>query len=309
MATKKCLQRKIGMLLLIISVLLGACSQTTSTTKSTNTTNTTEEKQFKSDKEANVNAKQQSTNQSNKKNQIVSLPKGLITATIIRNVDGDTVHVSIKGKDEDIRLLLIDTPETHKPGTPVQPYGPEASAYAEQELAVGTKVKLEEGVKGHERDKYGRLLAYIYLPNGKMYNEEVVKKGLARVAYIYEPNTKHLKELKNDESYARKHKLGIWSIPGYVTDRGYNMDAKGAAHTVSSSPNTSTQNSSNQSFKNNPADDKESNTSCKGKIKGNANSKIYHVPGGAFYDRTRDNIVWFCTESDAIKAGYRKSQR
>jgi len=54
---------------------------------------------------------------------------------------------------------------------------------------------------------------------------------------------------------------------------------------------------------------KQSNLSCQGKIKGNANSKIYHVPGDAYYDRTTANIVWFCTEAQAQKAGYRKSER
>jgi len=62
-------------------------------------------------------------------------------------------------------------------------------------------------------------------------------------------------------------------------------------------------------FENNPSDDRQSNMSCSGQIKGNKNSKIYHVPGGAYYDRTQDNIVWFCSEADAQAAGYRKSQR
>ncbi|PHA11648.1 sunset domain-containing protein [Bacillus toyonensis] len=67
--------------------------------------------------------------------------------------------------------------------------------------------------------------------------------------------------------------------------------------------------SNGQPFQNNPSDDKESNTTCKGQIKGNANSKKYHVPGGQFYDSTKDNIVWFCSEADAQAAGYVKSKR
>nr|WP_231099243.1 calcium-binding protein [Priestia aryabhattai] len=62
-------------------------------------------------------------------------------------------------------------------------------------------------------------------------------------------------------------------------------------------------------FENDPSDDQQSNMSCSGQIKGNKNSKIYHVPGGAYYDRTQDNIVWFCSEADAQAAGYRESQR
>ncbi|MCU5182437.1 sunset domain-containing protein, partial [Bacillus toyonensis] len=67
--------------------------------------------------------------------------------------------------------------------------------------------------------------------------------------------------------------------------------------------------SNGQPFQNNPNDDKESNTTCKGQIKGNANSKKYHVPGGQYYDSTKDNIVWFCSEADAQAAGYVKSKR
>ncbi|PFI67796.1 calcium-binding protein [Priestia megaterium] len=62
-------------------------------------------------------------------------------------------------------------------------------------------------------------------------------------------------------------------------------------------------------FENDPSDDQQSNMSCSGQIKGNKNSEIYHVPRGAYYDRTQDNIIWFCSEADAQAAGYRKSQR
>ncbi|NRQ72130.1 protein TolA [Bacillus cereus] len=62
-------------------------------------------------------------------------------------------------------------------------------------------------------------------------------------------------------------------------------------------------------FQNDPSDDKEANTTCKGQIKGNANSKKYHVPGGQYYDSTKDNIVWFCSEADAQAAGYVRSKK
>ena len=67
--------------------------------------------------------------------------------------------------------------------------------------------------------------------------------------------------------------------------------------------------SSGGSYVNNPSDDQETNIACKGKIKGNANSRIYHVPGGSYYESTKDNIVWFCSEAEAEAAGYRKSKR
>ncbi|PEP71470.1 calcium-binding protein, partial [Bacillus pseudomycoides] len=79
--------------------------------------------------------------------------------------------------------------------------------------------------------------------------------------------------------------------------------------TVASSATSNHGGSNGQPFQNDPSDDKETNPSCKGQIKGNANSKKYHVPGGQYYDSTKDNIVWFCSEVDAKAAGYVKSKK
>ncbi|PEY31991.1 calcium-binding protein [Bacillus cereus] len=79
--------------------------------------------------------------------------------------------------------------------------------------------------------------------------------------------------------------------------------------TVTSTSNSNHGGSNGQPFQNDPSDDKETNTSCKGQIKGNANSKKYHVPGGQFYNSTKDNIVWFCSEADTQAAGYVKSKK
>src|SRR3954451_24306016 len=77
-------------------------------------------------------------------------------ATIVRVIDGDTVDVTIGGRDEHVRLIGIDTPETKKPNTPIQCYGPEASAFTEELLPPGTPVRVERDVEA--RDDYGRLL-------------------------------------------------------------------------------------------------------------------------------------------------------
>ncbi|MBM7683086.1 micrococcal nuclease [Pullulanibacillus pueri] len=262
-----------------------------------------------------------------------SPPSDLVSAIVSKNVDGDTIHVTLNGKDETIRMLLIDTPEDVDPQAPVEPYGYDAANYAKKKLPVGKKIYLEIGKKGSERDKYNRLLAYVYITPKDMYNEDVVRKGLARVAYIYPPNTDHLSLLKKDQTYAKEHQLGIWSLSGYVTSSGYShslsCDYASKHHYSTRTCDTSTTKSSNTlsqkkdasatnetgtsktttPAKNNTSDDRQTNVSCKGKIKGNKNSKIYHVPGGAFYDSTQDNIVWFCSEADAEKAGYRKSKR
>lgn len=232
--------------------------------------------------------------------------KQLIPAVIVKNIDGDTVEVKINSRVEKIRMLCVDTPETHHPRLGVQPFGPEASEYTKKILSVGTQVEIEPGI-GDGRDKYGRLLAYIYV-NGKMFNEMLLEKGLARVAYIYAPNTKYVDQFYAIQKEAQKKGIGIWSIENYAQEDGYhassateNMNNKDTA--------TPVDHRNGGSFQNNPYDDQETNVNCKGKIKGNANSHVYHVPGGAYYESTKDNIVWFCSEKEAENAGYRKSKR
>lgn len=181
----------------------------------------------------------------------------LIAVVVSKNVDGDTIHVTMpNGKDEDIRMLLIDTPEDVSPTKPVEPFGIAATNYAKQVLPVGKHIYIEEGASGYKRDKYGRLLAYVYLTPTDMYNVDVVKKGLARVAYIYPPNTKYLSELKAAQSEAKAQQLGIWSLPNYVTPNGYSLQVacpyaqskgystKGCPASTLTLPSTSSSNSS-----------------------------------------------------------------
>ncbi len=67
---------------------------------------------------------------------------------------------------------------------------------------------------------YGRALGYIFV-DGMLLQETLVREGLARVAYVKEPNTKHLSELEKAQEQAKSESLGIWSIPGYMTDKGF----------------------------------------------------------------------------------------
>lgn len=153
-----------------------------------------------------------------------SSSSALIPVTVAKEVDGDTIHVTMpSGKNEDVRMLLIDTPEDVDPYKPVEPFGPKAAAYAKKMLPIGKHIYLQEGKPGYKRGKYGRLLAFVYRTPNDMYNKDAVKKGLARVAYVYPPNTQHLSALKKSQQYAKSHTLGIWGIPGYVTPDGYNL--------------------------------------------------------------------------------------
>ncbi|GIO25307.1 thermonuclease family protein [Oceanobacillus sp. J11TS1] len=137
--------------------------------------------------------------------------------TIERVVDGDTVIVHLEdGTRERVRLLLIDTPESVKPNTEVQPFGEEASDFAKKLMPEGEKVELERGTP--DRDDYDRMLAYIWV-DGENVNQMLVEEGYARVAFVYEPNTKYLDELEEAQEEAKEDGENIWSIPGYVESR------------------------------------------------------------------------------------------
>ncbi|AOH54088.1 hypothetical protein ABE28_006965 [Peribacillus muralis] len=210
------------------------------------------------------------------------------TAKIVRVVDGDTVKIKLaNGNEETVRLLLIDTPETVHPSKPVQPFGPEASKFTKNLMPAGSTVEVETGIG--ERDKYGRLLAYFYV-DGKMVNKLLLEKGLARVAYVYAPNTKYLAELESIQKQAQKGRIGIWSIEDYATSKGFDDSKTDEA----------------------PKEESIETTGCSNpKIKGNINSKgykIYHLPSGQYYEITKPEKM-FCNEQDAQDAGFRKSQR
>src|ERR671925_1352101 len=108
------------------------------------------------------------------------------TARVLRVIDGDTIEVELAGKAETVRLIGVDTPETRHPRKPVQAFGKEATAFTRQ-MVEGKEVRLEFDVQ--PRDKYGRLLGYVYVGD-TMLNAELVRQGYAQVA-TYPPNVKY----------------------------------------------------------------------------------------------------------------------
>ncbi|MCM3568907.1 thermonuclease family protein [Neobacillus mesonae] len=297
---QKMLKQPLFILIIVLSFILSACTGNGEVQHSANT----EKGSKAAPAAAQPKAEEaQQTTTINEADNVQTSNKRLLPGVIVKNIDGDTVEIKMDNRVEKIRMLCIDTPETHHPRLGVQPFGPEASEYTKKILPVGKKVEIETGI-GDGRDKYGRLLAYIYV-DGKMFNEMLLEKGLARVAYIYAPNTKYVDEFYSIQKKAQKKGTGIWSIENYVQEDGYHAsEAKNNQQTKGHSTNNK-----GNTFQNNPNDDQESNVECKGKIKGNANSHIYHVPSGDYYDSTKDNIIWFCTEKEAQDAGYRKSKR
>jgi micrococcal nuclease len=126
-------------------------------------------------------------------------------AYVSRVVDGDTVEVRLDGAEEDVRYIGVDTPETVKPDTPVQCFGPQASSFNHR-LVEGRRVRLVFGVE--RRDVYGRLLAYVYL-DGRFVNAELVRRGLARTLTI-PPNDRFAGRLKRLEIAAARAGRGLW---------------------------------------------------------------------------------------------------
>jgi micrococcal nuclease len=132
-------------------------------------------------------------------------------ANVTRVIDGDTIVVHIGGRDENVRLIGIDTPETHKPGTPVECYGPEASAHLAELIPPGSTVRLERDRDA--RDVYGRLLAYVYRDDGLFLELAMVRDGFAGPLAIA-PNTAHRAALDGAAASARAAGLGLWGACG-----------------------------------------------------------------------------------------------
>lgn len=209
---------------------------------------------------------------------------------VIKVVDGDTIDVSFKGRTERVRLIGIDTPETVKPNTPVEPYGKEASNFTKTKL-TGKTVFIEIDVG--ERDKYGRLLAYIWIDEplntsdeeirAKLFNAQLLIDGYAQLLTI-PPNVKYVDQFTIYQKEAREASRGLWGLQ--TTNSQKQNSPKSNDRNKDSGPNGE-------------------------KIKGNINSKgekIYHVPGGQFYEQTNPE-EWFFSEEEAQSAGFRPSKR
>ncbi len=142
--------------------------------------------------------------------------------TVTRVTDGDTVEVrpEIDGVS-DVRLIGVDTPEKYGPGGP-QPLADEATTFTERILQEnGNRITLRFDVE--KVDRYGRVLAYVYLRDGAMHNRLLLEEGYAQVA-TFPPNVRHLDEFRRAQTEARKDGRGIWGLPARercsLTDRG-----------------------------------------------------------------------------------------
>ena len=128
---------------------------------------------------------------------------------IVRVIDGDTVIIKINGRNETVRLIGINTPETVDHRRPVECFGIEASNKAKK-ILTGKNVRLEADNIVGEKDKYGRSLRYIFLEDGTNFNKMMINEGYA-YEFTYELSYKYQDEFKQAEQEARENKKGLWA--------------------------------------------------------------------------------------------------
>lgn len=138
-------------------------------------------------------------------------------------IDGDTAQIIKDGKEIKIRLLAVDTPETKHPTKGIEPFGKEASNFTCNALKSADKLEIEYDENSDKEDKYDRELVWLFT-DGKLIQESLVEKGLAKVAYLYD-DYKYTNILLNKEKEAKNNNLGIWS--DYKNEVNYKVIAVG----------------------------------------------------------------------------------
>lgn len=201
--------------------------------------------------------------------------KGYEKAYVNRVVDGDTAEVTINGNQYKLRFIGVDTPETVHPSKSVEYFGKEASNFTKEKLE-NKEIYLEKDVS--DTDRYGRKLRYIWL-------EEPNDKSNPTIKEIKEKN---FNAILLDQGYAK--------LSTFPPDVKYVEEFKEIEKEARENERGLWSNKKDKSIK-------------QGKIKGNKNSKIYHTPDGKYYNKISEkNTIYFETEKEAIKNGYRKSK-
>lgn len=187
-------------------------------------------------------------------------------ATVERVIDGDTIVIKLStGQIEKVRLIGIDTPETVHPSKPVEYFGREASAYTKNNL-LGKQIRLE--YDWQKRDKYGRLLAYVFV-GGKLFNNQIIRDGYAHAYLKYPFRQDYQQMFLASERFARNNHLGLWGNTSHII-----------------SPTT-------------PADNPA------GKFIGNKSSRKFHKPECRYAQKIKPkNKILFTSPDDAKKQGY-----
>jgi micrococcal nuclease len=145
------------------------------------------------------------------------VPSGSQPVSLVEVTDGDTIRVDVEGWEEPVRLILIDAPETRDPNNPPECFGQEATTYLSWLLSLGGELYLETDVS--DRDRFGRLLRYVWLDFGGeevyLVNEALVRAGYAAFS-TFPPDVKYVEEIREAGQFAREYGYGLWS--GCITD-------------------------------------------------------------------------------------------
>lgn len=149
--------------------------------------------------------------------------KKAVEVTYISANDGDTFSVQMDGEKKRVRLLMIDTPEMNYDKGDPMPYAEEAKAFTIGLLEEAQSIELLFD-KGPETDKYGRLLAYIYV-DGVMLQESLLKEGLAAVRYVNKPNDSLEQQFRAIQDAAVEEGINIWSHEDYFQKDGFHVEA------------------------------------------------------------------------------------
>lgn len=192
--------------------------------------------------------------------------------SVVRVIDGDTIDVSIDGKTERVRLIGIDTPETVDPRKPVQCFGKEASTKLHA-LLTGKMVNLEDDPSQDARDKYGRMLAYVFLADGTHINLLMIQRGYAN-EYTYRVPYKYQSTFKAAALAAKQAKVGLWADEACAGDTTQPTPIK--------SEGTKTDTSQSQSS---------------GSVIKKSTNGICHEPGSTYYYKTKDYTPYANIES------------
>jgi micrococcal nuclease len=208
-------------------------------------------------------------------------------AILIKVVDGDTLDVLVDGHDKRVRLIGVDTSELHESDklirdakrssctkAELQELGAQATQFVSRLLSPGDSFRLEYGRRRY--DDYQRILAFVWLPDGRLLNELLLCEGYAQALlhYVFRPD--YRARFQQCGQQAQAASKGLWSAGCWTTVRG----------TQSTPPHHSV-----------------------GVVRGNRKSRIYHLPECPHYHRLHSaNVVDFATETEAQEAGYRKAK-
>jgi micrococcal nuclease len=134
-------------------------------------------------------------------------PKDAVPAEVQRVTDGDTFVATVRGRRERVRVIGVDTPESVAPNRPDEPFGEESSDFAKRHL-TGETVRLAGDAE--PRDRYGRMLAYVWLPDGTFWNALLAAEGYAQQLTI-PPNVTYASLFRRLVGEARSDHRGLWA--------------------------------------------------------------------------------------------------